>query len=921
LVYLLLLAGIIISIFLRNGRRFLTAGATFWLCWLNSSVFSEIVFQDSFDHGSGNITNSVPFIDVQGNGWQILPVGNKAINLDSNGHVFNAATTIGVAAVPLIPIGPDGSMTITATLQLPTGASQWIGFGLASNAQTLDIQTSQNGPWIRVNNDGSFILYGGSGAQNPYRVPNAWTNDGTPITVSLAYDAHSKSTMVTTVENGITNLILNSIPITNSFSYVNPQYLILQFPAIATIQSNRWAGPMAVDWLPRPAPLLTLPVPITTVTNIGAPTDDNISLIQNALNFAATNGPTEIQFESGVTYILTNSSTSASIPLTLLKATNVVVNGNGCKILIKNPHLGFLTVMGCENIIVKGFSIDYDPLPFTQGVVTSETNENSKASFNFRVDDGYPMPTNDYFLQIKQWGTFMDLTRPGRLANGHSEIYDFDSVSNTAISNVFKVTLKNASKIQTIQPGDIWCQLARFNGATLFRTRNSEQVTYLDLTNYTGAAGAFEGDDCSMVNEMYCQVVIGPSPAGTNGVPRRKTTNADGGLFTNTRIGPWVEGCYFIGMSDDIANANVLPFFIAKGSMPSSKLHVMTFNSAGGIGDFAAGDALVGDNVIFFNGTNGAVLDRATITAIAPPNVTFDHSISGFSAGTNITNTLIFDSSLNTSAVYLGNQFLNSRVHGIYCRANNILVAHNFVSGMASSAVVAYPALSLAGPESFAPTNAVIMDNVLADGGWSFEATNNIDPDDEPVWALLELHIATSETDFVPAGREISGIRILNNAFTQWARAAIDLHNVSDGNIYGNYFGPPMTNGLPTLTTNVIGDFWACDYTTLRFEGNVKSPVTLDAHAFTKEGNYTSIAGAFDLLDSPMLALTPSGTNLVLHWDSVAPAFVVQQADSLTGPLNWTDVPYFPYVNGTSNSLSFVFPVGKNSQFYRLNQR
>jgi hypothetical protein len=906
--------------FRTKYRRWLTVMVTVWVFGVGFRAFSEVIFQDSFDQGSGNITNSVPFLDVQGNGWQILPVGKKSVDLDGNGHCFNAATTLGAAAISIIPIGPHGSMTLTATLQLPTGTSQWIGLGFANTAQSLDNPAGQSGPWIRVNNDGSIFFYGGAAANNPNRLQGAWTNNGTPVTIALMYDAFRKSATLATINNGTTNYLLDSFPVTNTLSAISARYVIVQFPATSTVQPNRWVGPLSVNWYPRPAPLLALPVPITTITNI-APTGDDISSIQGALDFAATNGPTEIQFESGAIYILTNNSTSASIPLTLLKATNVVVDGNGCKILIKNPHLGFLEVMHCQNVIVKGFSVDYDPLPFTQGIVTGKTNDNSKASFDFRVDDGYPMPTNDYFLQIKQWGTFMDPTRPGRLANGHSEIYDFDTVSNTAISNVFKVTLKNASKIQTITPGDIWCQLARFNGATLFRTRNSEQVTYLDLTNYTGAAGAFEGDDCPMVNEINCQVVIGPSPAGANGVPRRKTTNADGGLFTDTRIGPWVEGCYFIGMSDDIANANVLPFFIAKGSTSSSKLHIMTFDSAGGIGDFTAGDALVGDSVIFFKGTNGAVFDRATITAISPPNVTFDHSISGFFAGTNITNTLIFDRSLNTSAVYLNNQFLNSRVHGIYCRADNILVAHNFVSGMASSAVVAYPALSLAGPESFAPTNAVIMDNVLADGGWSYEATNNIEPDDEPAWALLELHISTAETDYVPTGRVISGIRILNNAFTQWARAAIDLHNVSDANIIGNYFGPPVTNGLPTLPTNIIGDLWACDYTTLRFKGNVKSSVPSDGQAFSKEGNLVSITGAFDSIASPKLALTSTATNIFLYWNSIAPAFIVQQADDLGSPPDWADMPDYPCVNGTSNSINLAFPDGSNLQFYRLRQR
>ena len=84
----------------------------------------------------------------------------------------------------------------------------------------------------------------------------------------------------------------------------------------------------------------------------------------------------------------------------------------------------------------------------------------------------------------------------------------------------------------------------------------------------------------------------------------------------------------------------------------------------------------------------------------------------------------------------------------------------------------------------------------------------------EPSWALLELHKSTANTDYVKVGTEISGIRILNNAFQQWARAAIDLHNVSDANIIGNYFSAPMTNGLPTLTKNVIADLWTNNYST-----------------------------------------------------------------------------------------------------------
>ena len=219
--------------------------------------------------------------------------------------------------------------------------------------------------------------------------------------------------------------------------------------------------------------------------------------------------------------------------------------------------------------------MDYDPLPFTQGTVTL-VSTGPQPAFQFRVDDSYPRPTNNYFCADRK---AMGNVHGSRAALGFGwptgirEFMTLDTVTATTVSNVFRVRLKNGGKLKTIHVGDIWCQLARFNGSTLYRTRNSDQVTYLDLTNYTGASAAFEGNDCSMVNEINCQVVIGPSPGGTNGVPRRKTTNADGGLFTNPRIGPWVEGCYFIGMSDDVANANVLPMFI-KNENPQANQHV-----------------------------------------------------------------------------------------------------------------------------------------------------------------------------------------------------------------------------------------------------------------------------------------------------------------------------------------------------------
>ncbi|HEY4414416.1 MAG TPA: hypothetical protein VGO57_01895 [Verrucomicrobiae bacterium] len=903
--------------------RLILIGALFF--FMANRTPAEIIFQDSFAQTAGSVTNSIPALDVEGNGWQITAPDSGLVT-DGQGHLSAATTNGGAAGIQLIPIGPHGFMTVTATVHLPTNSAEWIGFGFGNTNQFLASDASQSGPWVKVQGDGAITLYGGTGTNNPIQVPGAYTNTGSPIEFALIYNAFTSATSVGMVLNGTTNIIFDSVPLTNTVKAVTARYLNFQFPTNTSTPDTRWVSDVAVDWFPRPRPLLTLPTPPPeNIVFVGDPNtngDSDITLIQNKLDKVAaiTNGA-EIRFQAGATYVITNDSTEPGVPVLLQYATNVLVNGNGCKILIKNPHLGFFDLYQCQNVIVQGFTVDYDPLPFTQGVVTTNLSDTEDA-FEYRVDSGYPLPSRAYFSEIAQWGTFMDPTRPGRLADNHSTIYDFDCVTNTTESDVFKVKLKNRSKLSTIHAGDIWCQLARFNGATLFRARFSSQITFLNLTNYTGAAAAFAGNASSLVNEINCQIVIGPSPGGTNGKPRVKTTNADGGLFGNPRIGPWVEGCNFIGLSDDVANANTLPLFFADPvTGPTNRFFLKTYDPGGTITDLVDGEVEVGDDVFLYNGTDGAVFDHATITAVNPPYCTFDHDLTNIFSGTDTTNTCIFDNSLNTSAVYLNNQFSNSRIHGIYCRANNILIAHNFITGMGSSAIAAHPALSLAGPNSFAPTNCIIMDNVLADGGCSYEAINNVDPTDEPVWALLQLHKAIATTDYVPAGAEISGIRILNNAFLQWRRGAITLHNVSDANIIGNYFSLPMTNnGLTSLDYHVVADLWACDYSTLRFENNVKSTLMPDGRAISAEDYYTNIPGAFQPLDQPQLKLMKASDRTIINWDSHTPAFVLQQAEDLTAP-NWFDVTTDPDVYGNSNAVDLPFARDVPARFYRTRQR
>jgi hypothetical protein len=755
----------------------------------------------------------------------------------------------------------------------------------------------------------------------------------------LTYDAFTASATVAMVSGGVTNFILDSIPVTNTLPPVTARSLVFQSSAVSPPSSNRWIAGVALDWYPRPPPMLSLPVPPEAIVtnNVGAPTGTNdIQIIQKALTFAATNkSPTEVLFNAGATYIITNTNGTASVPLTLSGANNVIINGNGSQILIKNPRIGFLHLQGSTNVIVENITVDYDPLPYTQGFVTRNFYNDpppggtKESAIEFLVDAGYPAPTNANYTDgnavtnAERWGTIMDTNFPGRGATNRYTIYVYTNIVQTNVSGAFKVQFSGHSSMQTIQSNDFWCMVSRWNNSSVYSAGNCYQVTFLNLTDYAGAAANFEATYTPLISEINCTVAIGPPPAGaTHG--RIKSSNADGGYFGSSRIGPWVQGCNFTGLSDDVANAYTEPLVITNAPPgATATFSLWAYNNGGRPGLLAAGEVIPGDELLFFNALSGAVFSEAVVTATNASSVTVDHPISGIVNGIYQTNTLVINNSLNTSAVYLDNHFSNSRIHGIYSRANNILIAHNSVSGMGLSAISGFPALDLGSPNSYVPTNAIIMDNVLSDCSYSYEAINNSIPTGEPAFALIELHQTRYDSDYVTNSAAISGLRILNNAFLNWRRVPLSLHNVSDVIVAGNYFGPPITNdGIVPLSEDYVFDLWASDYPNMTLAKNINATGVSNAVAVHEDGNPVALSSAFSPLAAPTLALALDGTNALLSWSSVAPAFVLQQTNKIgTSANGWADVTNALFIFGTANSTSIPRAEGTSQSYYRLRQR
>ena len=74
-------------------------------------------------------------------------------------------------------------------------------------------------------------------------------------------------------------------------------------------------------------------------------------------------------------------------PITISDAENIEINGNGSQIVNKR-FSGIINLNRCKNVSISNMSFDYDPLPYTQGVI-QEIKDGGR-TIVMKPDAGYP---------------------------------------------------------------------------------------------------------------------------------------------------------------------------------------------------------------------------------------------------------------------------------------------------------------------------------------------------------------------------------------------------------------------------------------------------------------------------------------------------------------------------------------------------
>jgi len=200
-----------------------------------------------------------------------------------------------------------------------------------------------------------------------------------------------------------------------------------------------------------------------------------------------------------------------------------------------------MQLSNCENLTIRGLTVDYDPAPFTQGTIVAVDPDDIWV--DVKVHEGYPLEPyaridivdpktrhRKYGMPFL-WGTKAEL-RPGGMVRVMRE-GGFGRV--VAVGDL-------ASMSTGQEPGGICHGIA---------IEHCTRVTLKDVTLHAAPGfGIISGQGYGDHHYDHVRVVPGPKPAGAT-EERLLTTSWDAIQFNNLRKGPTMENCVVMSAGDD----------------------------------------------------------------------------------------------------------------------------------------------------------------------------------------------------------------------------------------------------------------------------------------------------------------------------------------------------------------------------------
>jgi hypothetical protein len=267
------------------------------------------------------------------------------------------------------------------------------------------------------------------------------------------------------------------------------------------------------------------------------------TVVSNAL---AAKVPAKITFAPGATYRI---EVDATLPqghrearfhlLELFGARDLLVEGNGAKVILTRPTMGLAMLSACTNVQLGGFRLDYDPVTYLSAVILSTDG----ARVVVKPDAGGPAWDGPLVKYHWSFMGILDAKHPGRLFPGAPNLFPAPKEVALSADGNATLTMTTAPLSPYLAPGNRLVQWVRDRGVEMTEARACSNIVWYDTINFACPAGHYLSLDGSDFKVLHCDSVLSSG--------RWVSGNADGVHTRANVIGPWMEGCHFEAFGDD----------------------------------------------------------------------------------------------------------------------------------------------------------------------------------------------------------------------------------------------------------------------------------------------------------------------------------------------------------------------------------
>lgn len=289
--------------------------------------------------------------------------------------------------------------------------------------------------------------------------------------------------------------------------------------------------------------LLTLCVVIVTTA---APGSEPLFDLQAFIDNAVARGESTIVVPPGRHRV----APTGGVHLRLHGLDNITIVADGVEMVCTETTRA-VDVVDCQGLTVSGLSIDYDPLPYTQGRIVELSTD--KRIHEIELFDGYPDASTAI---AKKYQVFR--------GNDHSLrwVDYFDPHVEALAAKRLRITTALPQALQDVEVGDL---IVISSDAETARTLPHAVVVELSsgvrlerVTVYASNCFAFLENDCDGCVYDRCRVAkrAQADDPVVRAVPRLRSANADGFHSKRATRGPQIVGCYAHYQGDDCVNIN-----------------------------------------------------------------------------------------------------------------------------------------------------------------------------------------------------------------------------------------------------------------------------------------------------------------------------------------------------------------------------